>query len=94
MLVAGVADGAAGSQADCRRCKKRLPKVDETRVYLAGAARVPGSVYTVSRTPDLWAAALAIQGSPGRLSIPYKLYGANAPLPCSGRSAAEVDMLA
>src|SRR5437867_3372438 len=59
-FVAGVADGAVRAielvAADVR---KRLPNVDETRIYLAGiGASTPEVFYTLSRTPDIWAAAL------------------------------------
>src|ERR1051325_5555763 len=39
--------------------------VDPARVYLAGRGAGTAAVfYTVSRVPDLWAAAVAIEGSP------------------------------
>jgi hypothetical protein len=78
-FVAGVADGAVRAvELVVADVKKRLPNVDETRVYLAGiGASTPEVFYTLSRTPDIWAAALAIQGSPGQAINSYKLYGAN-----------------
>src|SRR6266550_879559 len=64
-LVAGVSDGTAkGIELAIADARKQMPKVDETRVYLAGqGASSPEVFYALSRTPDLWAAALAIQGS-------------------------------
>src|SRR6266851_6447874 len=78
-VVAGVSDGAVKAvELVVADAKKRLPKIDETRVYLAGLGPGGGDVfYTLSRAPDLWAAALAIQGSPGQAIQSYKLYGAN-----------------
>jgi hypothetical protein len=58
--------------------RKRIPGVDETRVYLAaGGAGVAELFYMLSRAPDLWTAALAIQGSPGAAINSYRLFGAN-----------------
>src|SRR5262249_38528793 len=78
-FVAGVSDGAVKAvELVVADAKKGMPKIDETRVYLAGLG--PGGAdvfYTLSRVPDLWAAALAIQGSPGQAIQSYKLYGAN-----------------
>jgi hypothetical protein len=95
-FVAGVSDGAVKAvELVVADAKKRLPKIDETRVYLAGLGPGVGDVfYTLSRAPDLWAAALAIQGSPGQAIQSYKLYGANtqaAPLLWVA-PAAEVDL--
>src|SRR5437660_2260116 len=66
-LVAGVSDQTAkGIELALSDARKQMPKVDETRVYLAGqGASTPEVFYSLSRTPDLWAAGLAIQGSPG-----------------------------
>ncbi len=95
-FVAGVSDQTVKSVelvlADSR---KQMPRVDETRVYLAGQGASSSEVfYTLSRAPDLWAAALAIQGSPGPAINSYRLFGANtqvAPLLWIA-PAAEVDM--
>src|SRR6185436_20940809 len=78
-FVAGVSDGAVRAvQLVVADIQKRLPKVDETRVYLAGiGASTPEVFYTLTRSPDVWAAALAIQGSPAQAINSYKLYGAN-----------------
>src|ERR1700719_1802932 len=66
-IVAGVSDQAVKVvEAVLADAKKRLPGVDENRIYLAGQGASTAEVfYTLSREPDLWAAALAIQGSPG-----------------------------
>src|SRR5882672_8533344 len=79
-FVAGVSDGAVKAvELVIADAKKRVPQIDETRVYLAGlGGSTPEVFYTLSRAPDLWAAALAIQGSPGQAVNSYKLYGANA----------------
>src|SRR5438094_5257415 len=95
-FVDGVSDGAVKAiESVVADAKKRLPKVDETRVYLAGPGASAAEVfYTLSRAPDVWAAALAIQGSPGQAINSYRLYGANtqaAPLLWVA-PAVEVDM--
>src|SRR5947207_8379791 len=60
-FVAGVSDQSVKTvELMIADAKKRLPKMDETRVYLAGqGASTPEVFYTLSRAPDLWAAALA-----------------------------------
>lgn len=78
-VVAGVSDLAVkAAEAALADAKKRLPAVDESRVYLLGEG--PGTAevfYTISREPDLWAAALAIQGSAGPAVQSFRLFGAN-----------------
>jgi hypothetical protein len=52
--------------------------VDPARVYLAGrAAAAPGVFYAVSRIPDLWAAAIAIDGSPQPAIDTDRIFAAN-----------------
>ena len=78
-FVSGVSDPAVKAvELILADAKRRLPGADETRVYLAGSgAGVAEAFYTISRAPDLWAAALAIQGSPGAAINSYRLFGAN-----------------
>lgn len=52
--------------------------VDPARVYLAGrGANAAAVFYTVSRIPDLWAAAIAIEGSPQPAIDTGYLFAAN-----------------
>jgi predicted esterase len=52
--------------------------VDDTRVYLAGRAEAAAAVfYTISRVPDLWAAGLAIGGSPQAAIDSDRIFAAN-----------------
>jgi predicted esterase len=52
--------------------------VDPSRVYLAGrGAGTAGVFYTISRMPDLWAAALAVDGSPQPAIDTDRIYTAN-----------------
>ena len=95
-VVAGVSDQAVKAlEAVLADAKKRLPGMDEDRIYLAGlGASTPEVFYTLSREPDLWAAGLAIQGSPGPAINSFRLFGANnreAPLLWIA-PAAEADM--
>lgn len=56
----------------------RRPPVDERRIYLAGQGEAASAVfYVVSRTPDLWAAAVAAGGSPRAAIDSNRLYAAN-----------------
>lgn len=56
----------------------KLGGVDRERVYLVGQGGSSSEVfYTISRVPDLWAAALAIQGNPGAAIDSNRLFGAN-----------------
>src|SRR5215472_3104243 len=77
--AAGISDPVVKAfEAVLTDAKKRIPGVDETRVYLIGqSASTPEVFYTVSHAPDLWAAALAIQGSPGAAIQSFRLFGAN-----------------
>ncbi len=79
-IVAGVADQAVKAvEAVLADVKKRLPGMDENRIYLAGQGASTAEVfYTLSREPDLWAAALAIQGSPGLAINSFGLFGSNS----------------
>ena len=78
-FIAGVSDQAVKAlELTLIDAKKRLPGIDETRVYLAGPG--PGAAdvfYALSREPQLWAAALAIQGTPAPAINSYRLFGAN-----------------
>ncbi len=94
--IAGVSDAAVKAvDAVLADAKKRIPAVDENRVYLAGQGASSAEVFfTISREPDLWAAALAIQGSAGPAINSFRLFGANTketPLLWIA-PAAEVDM--
>jgi hypothetical protein len=52
--------------------------VDATRVYLVGRGEAASAVfYTVSRVPDLWAAAVAIGGSPQAAIDTNRFFAAN-----------------
>jgi hypothetical protein len=52
--------------------------VDPARVYLAGRGAATAAVfYTISRVPDLWAAAIGIEGSPQPALESGHLYAAN-----------------
>src|SRR5262245_6860261 len=52
--------------------------VDRGRVYLAGRGPAAAAVfYTVSRAPDLWAAAIAIDGSPQPAIDTNRIFAAN-----------------
>ena len=78
-FIAGVSDQAVKAlELTLADAKKRLTGIDDTRVYLAGQGASTAEVfYTLSREPDLWAAALAIQGSPGPAINTFRLFGAN-----------------
>jgi hypothetical protein len=95
-VIAGLSDQAVKAvESILADARKRLPGVDQDRIYLAGeGASTPQVFYTLSRAPDLWAAGLAIQGSPGAAINSFRLFGANsreAPLLWIAR-AAEADM--
>src|SRR5256885_1251554 len=79
-VVAGVSDQAVRAlESILADVKKRLPGVDQDRIYLAGqGASTPEVFYTLSREPDLWAAGLAIQGSPAAAINSFRLFGANS----------------
>jgi dienelactone hydrolase len=77
--------GAAGANPDARvqslaAAVQEAVKagVDPRRVYLVGrGAGTAGVFYTISRVPDLWAAALAIDGSPQPAIDTDRIYTAN-----------------
>jgi len=79
-IVAGVSDQAVKAlELALADAKKRLPGADQDRIYLAGqGVSTPEVFYTLSREPDLWAAGLAIQGSPGAAINSFRLFGANS----------------
>src|SRR6266849_2490237 len=78
-VVAGVSDQAVKAlELVLADAKKRLPGVDQDRIYVAGqGVSTPEVFYTLSREPDLWAAGLAIQGSPAAAINSFRLFGAN-----------------
>jgi hypothetical protein len=52
--------------------------VDAGRIYLAGRGPAVAAVfYTISRVPDLWAAAIAIEGSPEAAIQTNRIFAAN-----------------
>ena len=52
--------------------------VDPARVYLVGRGEAAAAVfYTISRVPDLWAAALALGGSPEKAIDTDRIFAAN-----------------
>jgi hypothetical protein len=52
--------------------------VDAAHVYIAGRGEAAAAVfYTISRVPDLWAAGIALGGSPMTAVSTDRLYGAN-----------------
>jgi predicted esterase len=54
------------------------PDIDPARIYLAGRAEAAAAVfYTISRIPDLWAAGLALGGSPMQALNTDRIYAAN-----------------
>jgi len=67
--------------------------VDATRVYLAGRGDASAAVfYTISRIPDLWAAGLALGGSPEPAVDSDRLFAANfAHVPVLWAGAAPAD---
>ena len=78
---------AAPSDALAKAVRKALEDfrartpVDATRVYLAGQGRgAAAAFYLVARLPDLWAAALAVEGSPKPAIDTGRLFAANAQL--------------
>jgi hypothetical protein len=71
---------ARAIQAILRDFQKRS-KVDGTRTYLTGDPEASAAVfYLASRVPDLWAAALAIQGDPKPAIDSGRLFAANTQL--------------
>ncbi len=78
-IVAGISDPAVrAAEAVLSDAQKRLPSVDENRVYLVGeGVSTPEVFYMLSRVPDRWAAALADQGSAGPAINSFRLFGAN-----------------
>ena len=80
-----VITGAAANTPDARvqalaDAVKQATKdgVDPSRIYLAGrGAATAGVFYTISRVPDLWAAAIGIDGSPQAAIDSDRLFLAN-----------------
>lgn len=72
--------GAAALEAVLEEAARKAP-YDRGRVYLAGAAEsAAGVFYARSRLPHLWAAALAIEGSPRPAIDTNRLFSANTQL--------------
>ncbi len=71
-------DARALAVAEAVRKAEAAGGIDPDRVYLAGRGGAAALVfYTVSRVPDLWAAAIAIEGSPQPAIDTGRLFGAN-----------------
>ncbi len=69
--------GVKGLEAAVRDAQKRFPS-DPARVYLAGQLDSASEVfYAISRAPELWTAALAIDGNPKVAIDTNRLYAAN-----------------
>jgi len=69
--------GVKALEAVVEDCRKRAP-VDPSRVYLAGAGDGASEVfYAAVRSPDVWTAALAIQGNPKTAIDTNRLFAAN-----------------
>jgi hypothetical protein len=80
LLYAGSDPGVKALDILVADARKRL-HADPSRTYLAGAGLAAGEVFlALSRTPDLWAAALAIQGNPAGAINTNHLYGSNTTL--------------
>ena len=80
------AEGASNSNVDQRvlslaakvEASIKSGAVDPARVYLAGRGDAAAAVfYTISRLPDLWAAAVALGGSPKPAIDTNRLFTAN-----------------
>jgi len=69
--------GVKALEAVVEDCRKRAP-VDPSQVYLAGAGDSASEVfYAAARSPDVWTAALAIQGNPKTAIDTNRLFAAN-----------------
>jgi hypothetical protein len=72
--------------------------VDPARVYLAGRGAATAAVfYTISRVPDLWAAAIGIEGSPQAAIDTDRIFAANfsnVPVLWIGRADADQPLAA
>jgi dienelactone hydrolase len=72
--------GVRAIEAAIGEARKRT-EIDPNRTYLAGQGVSSAAVfYAVSRRPDLWAAALAVGGSPAAAIETNRLFGAGATL--------------
>jgi hypothetical protein len=72
--------GVEALEAIVQDAQKRFP-ADANRLYLAGYGDGASEVfYILSRKPDLWAAGLAIEGSPKIAIDTNRLYGVNTSL--------------
>jgi hypothetical protein len=78
--------GAAASTADARvqslaaAVQQAIASraADPARIYLVGRGPAAAGVfYTISRLPDLWAAAIAVEGSPERAVETNRIFAAN-----------------
>ena len=82
-VVAGPAD-QANIDARVQQLAKAVDQavaggtVDPARIYLAGRGEAAAAVfYTISRVPDLWAAAVALGGSPQTAIDTGRIFAAN-----------------
>lgn len=72
--------GVEATEAIVEDAKVRF-QVDSGRVYLAGIGEGGSQVfYLASRVPDLWTAAVAVEGSPRAAMASNRLFGANTSL--------------
>jgi hypothetical protein len=71
-------DARVQALADAVRQAVTAGGVDASRVYLVGGGSSVAMVfYTISRAPDLWAAALAVEGSPQPALDTDRIFAAN-----------------
>ncbi len=80
MITAAAADNPdARVQALAAAAEQAIQNgADPARIYLAGRGAATAAVfYTISRVPDLWAAAIAIDGSPQPAVETGRLFAAN-----------------
>lgn len=77
MVPGGVDGGVKALKAILADAKQRLA-VDDSRVYLVGAGPAASEVfYAISRSPDLWTAAVAVEGNPAAAVNSNRLFAAN-----------------
>jgi hypothetical protein len=83
VIVPTVADGAnadvrAEAVAAAVQAAIKDSTADKTHIYLAGRTEAAATVfYTISRVPDLWAAGLALGGSPKPALDTGRIFAAN-----------------
>ena len=77
MVPGGVDGGVKALEAILADARQRL-SVDDSRVYLVGAGPAASEVfYAISRVPDLWTAAVAVEGNPAAAVNSNRLFAAN-----------------